>query len=85
MTIHEMTDGEIRREIAKHVASLDSPNADTNALKKHIETFRAELATRLESRHGQIPFPEDPEYIPGEAAPEQLAQLDAELEKMDDN
>ena len=50
MTTDQMTDGEIRREIAKHVASLDSPNADTNALKKHIETFRAELATRLESR-----------------------------------
>jgi hypothetical protein len=35
--------------------------------------------------YGQIPFPDDPEYIAGEATPEQLAQLDAELEKMDDN
>jgi cell division protein FtsB len=50
MTIGEMTDGEIRREIAKHVASLDSLNADTNALKMRLEDYKTELDTRLESR-----------------------------------
>ena len=51
MTIGEMTDGELRREIAKHTEALKSGKArDPTAVRKHLAEYKTELDTRLESR-----------------------------------
>jgi hypothetical protein len=53
--LHEMTDGEIRREIEKHRAALESGNAtDPESVQVHLDEFQTELETREADRRKPI-------------------------------